>query len=518
MSGAPRVLIVEDEAFVAMELRARLEDLGYEVDGVLAHGEAALAIEPSELPDLVLMDVNLVGEMDGIETARRLREAGDLAVVFLTAYSDAGLVRRAMEVDAHGFLTKPFREKELEVTLRLALKRRELETALAQANQGLEQRVRERTESLRQARNEAERANAAKSDFLSRASHELRTPLNVILGFAQLLELPGDLHLSEAHRDHVREIHRAGQHLLRMVDDILGLARLDTGKLDVRSAPLSLLPVVQECAAEIGPAAARRDVTVILPQGGPSSVFADAAHFKQVLLNLLSNAVKFNREGGVIRIECTSMADRRVRISVTDSGRGLSSEEQVRLFRPFERLESAYEGVEGMGIGLFQAKKLVEGMGGTIGVESEPGVGSTFWFELPETTGTDGRTVLLIGGNPAKQRLMERILASRGGLEFLHAESVEAGMKLVVTGRPDLILVHLDLPDSYGSGGSRHLRRSEGTRDIPVIAITAEATTRTKRQARDAGFRDVLAEPLAPRAVLDVINRHLTPYPSPDGE
>ncbi|MHA7815406.1 MAG: sensor histidine kinase [Pseudohaliea sp.] len=240
---------------------------------------------------------------------------------------------------------------------------------------------------LSRARDEAVRTTAAKNDFLSRMSHELRTPLNAILGFTQLLEMADDDPLSTGQGEQVREIHLAGEHLLTLVNETLDLARIESGHLEFKREPVALGAAIEHCLVQLETTARQRGIAPSFAGGGDFVVAADPVRVKQVLLNLLSNAIKYNSEGGTLAVACAAAAEGRVRVSVRDTGRGLSDAEQARLFRPFERLESAYEAIEGTGIGLALAKQLVEGMGGRIGVDSTPGEGSTFWFELPRSDG-----------------------------------------------------------------------------------------------------------------------------------
>jgi len=234
---------------------------------------------------------------------------------------------------------------------------------------------------LARAKDAAETANAAKSDFLSRMSHELRTPLNAILGFGQLLEMDKAT-LNETQADSVHEILHAGEHLLAMVNEVLDLSRIESGRLDLSLESVTVLPVVAHCLAQVQPLASKRGIVIVQALADDVAIRADLIRLKQVLLNLLSNAIKYNRDGGRVTVSARPDGER-LRIAVSDSGRGIAAEQLSRLFRPFERIESAYDGIEGTGIGLALVKKLVDAMGGEVGVDSESGVGSTFWFTLP---------------------------------------------------------------------------------------------------------------------------------------
>jgi len=257
--------------------------------------------------------------------------------------------------------------------------RKRTELALRASNEELEQRVENRTALLRVAKEEAERANRAKSEFLAHMSHELRTPLNAILGFGQLLEM-GSLDSDQA--EGVREIVRAGTHLLSLINGVLDLARAESGRFDVSIEPVIVSTLLAECVSMVSVVARATGVTIRIEPFVDCLAFADPLRLRQVLINLLSNAVKFNRDGGEVALSCELLPQRRVRISVWDNGRGIPAASMSRLFHAFERLESSYTGIEGSGIGLALSKHLVEAMGGSIGAQSAEGVGSTFWIEI----------------------------------------------------------------------------------------------------------------------------------------
>jgi PAS domain S-box-containing protein len=505
-----RIEIVEDEAVIAMEMAQRLRDFGYDVVGTAASGDQALALAAESRPDLIMMDIQIKGNSDGIETARRIRERFDVPILFMTAYGDEATVARAMDSAPYGYLIKPYRPDELRATIKVVLQKHETEIRLRQSErwfsrtlhcisdgiiattpsghirfinsvaeqllgvrseqvvnipakdvftsidsvsgklqpdliamamkertntplhcgvlpkqdghapvyvdagaapildgdlllggvlvlrdvtqsrlaeeelqlhrENLQQLVKERTVELEAAKIAAERASAAKSAFLSSMSHELRTPMHAVLGFSDLLQSevpPGET------LEYVQQIQKAGNHMVRLIDDMLDLSRVDAGKLTVAANPVDLAAVMAQAKTLVGAMLPEKNITlhVELPTG--TIVRADETRLLQVLVNLLSNAIKYNQRDGHVWLRCAAFGSKGVRITVRDTGPGIAADKHASLFQPFERLGAEKSSIDGLGIGLAFSKRLVELMNGELGIEGAAGAGSTFWLTLP---------------------------------------------------------------------------------------------------------------------------------------
>ncbi|MES2684294.1 MAG: ATP-binding protein [Pseudomonadota bacterium] len=370
---------------------------------------------------------------------------------------------------------------------------------------------------LENAKSVAETASFAKSDFLSSMSHELRTPLNAILGFAQVLDsdIPPATPSQKASID---QILHAGWYLLKLINEILDLAVIESGKLSLSEEPVSLEEVMSECQAMIAPQAQKRGIRLTFPVfSQPCFVVADQTRLKQVLINLLSNAIKYNQLGGTVTVEFHCDTAQRTRISVRDAGIGLPAEKLAQLFQPFNRLGQESSTVEGTGIGLVMTKRLVELMGGTVGVKSTVGVGSTFWFDLrasvapqylidsihpvaaadlPTSTGANTRTLLYVEDNPANLKLVEQLIARRPDIRLLSAVNGSLGVELAYAYRPDVILMDINLPGINGYQALKILREDPATAHIPVLAISANAIPTDIRKGLEAGFLRYLTKPI----------------------
>ena len=381
----------------------------------------------------------------------------------------------------------------------------------------LDQVLQEKNVELQGAKVIAEKANFAKSHFLSSMSHELRSPLNGILGFAQLMafESPPP---TPRQKESIDQILQAGWHLLNLINEILDLAKIESGKLSLSPESVSLAEVMAECQGMVEGQAQKLGIQMSFPVLDiPCFVHADRTRLKQILINLLSNAIKYNREAGRVEVTCGASTPGHIRISIRDTGVGLSPARLAQLFQPFNRLGQEGTGVEGTGIGLVVAKQLVELMDGVIGVESTVGAGSLFWFDLmvgaePQFSVGGGepsapakaaarsngqvRLLLYVEDNMANLKLVERLIERRPDLRLISAVTGKAGIELARANHPAVILMDINLPDISGIEALKVLRGDPATAHIPVVAISANAMPHDIERGREAGFFQYLTKPM----------------------
>lgn len=375
---------------------------------------------------------------------------------------------------------------------------------------------------------EAERANQAKSQFLSSISHELRTPLNAILGFGQLLKIEADSD-TLSQQESISHILSAGHHLSGLIEQILDLARIDIGKWEINTQPLSIAGLASSCVDQVAVAMDNSlNITIEnMLTDTTLRVQGDELSLRQVLINLLSNAVKYNKQDGRVTISSITEKEGRLRVEVRDTGAGIATDNLALLFTPFERIDQKYGTISGVGIGLHISKRLIEMMQGTIGVESVPGKGSTFWFDLPlaqkadepSTTSTmttsqidkpmlhkDSRlSILYIEDNPANVTLVERALRRFPGIELFIAGMAKAGLTIAEEKRPDLVLMDIHLPDMDGITATTLLKGNDTTQHIPVMALSADAMQEDIDRALNAGCCAYLTKPIELQTLYEMI-------------
>jgi CheY-like chemotaxis protein len=494
------ILVVDDTPDNLSLMHSLLKN-DYQVK-IASSGAKALKIALSDSPPaLILLDI-MMPDMDGYEVCRQLKldpKTRYIPVIFLTAKAESEDEKKGLELGAIDYITKP-------ISPPIVLVRVKNHLALQEKNFELEH-----------AKLVAEKANLAKSSFLLSMSHELRSPLNAILGFAQLLETDSPPPTA-LQKESIEHILKAGWHLLNLISEILDLSKIESGHFPMSREPVSLAEVLQECQSMIDPQAHQRSVKLTFPQcDAHYFVSADRTRLKQVLINLLANAIKYNRKNGTVEVQCSNSAPGRTRISIKDSGTGLSAEQLANLFQPFNRLGQEAGVESGTGIGLVVAKRLVELMGGIIGVESTVGVGSVFWFELttePDPhlamaeveAGTQSyllasrekmqHTLLYVEDNPANMKLVERLIARHADISLLTAVNGNSGVEIARASIPDVILMDINLPDIDGFEALKILHADPATAHIPVIALSANAMPLEIERGLQAGFFRYITKPI----------------------
>lgn len=531
---ATRVMIVEDERIVAFNLRQRLLKLGYEVPAVVASGEQALVGVDENHPDIVLMDINIEGNMDGIQTAEQLGETSP-PVIYLTAHSEETTLARASSTKPYGYLIKPFSERELHATIQMALQRWKVEKALRAAkqeiesiNSDLERRISERTQQLFEAKCEAEVANNAKSLFLANMSHEIRTPLNAVLGLCYLLQ---KTELTEEQSDYVTKADSAAHYLLGILNDILDFSKVEAGKLDLEEVDFSLDDLLKNVGTIISVQAQERglDLKIDEHNAGGLALRGDPLRLQQVLMNLSSNAIKFTDAGKVtISVRVLEQLNESVRLlfSVKDTGPGLSRDQVGRLFEAFQQADSSTtRRYGGTGLGLVICKRLIQLMGGDIGVDSMLGQGSNFYFEIvlprvnTQKTSREalpiqdakarlrGAKVLLVEDNLLNQEVAKAILRHEG-VEVDIAENGRVAVDTVRNKGVDyyhLVLMDLQMPELDGFGATQQIRELPGSERLPIVAMTADTVKEDRARCLEVGMSDFVAKPIRIAKLLEIL-------------
>jgi signal transduction histidine kinase/HPt (histidine-containing phosphotransfer) domain-containing protein/BarA-like signal transduction histidine kinase len=503
-------------------------------------GEEALELARERQPELVLLDVVMPG-MNGYEVCRRLKAdpaTRDIPVIFVTAQHNVGDEELGYEMGAVDFIAKPLNISVTRVRVRTHLRLRRAMDELKLLNETLEQRIRERTRALEAAMVQADAANRAKGDFLSNMSHEIRTPMNSVIGMAHraLRNNP-----NPAVRDCLRKIQDAGEHLLGIINDILDFSRVESGKLELDAADFELAGTFKRIEALTGPAAELKGLRLDfdIDPALPAWVNGDPRRVEQVLLNYVGNAVKFTRFGAIrvrARLERRSADGLAVRFEVEDQGIGMTPEQTLQLFRPFTQADTSTTRLYGgSGLGLAISKQLAHLMGGDVGVDSELGRGSTFWFTAqlrparghvpPAASPADdgpppaiverlrGKRVLVAEDNDVAAEITRELLVDAGALP----EMVRDGREAVVAMEPghfDLVLMDLQMPVMDGYAATRAIRRQPLGRSVPVLALSANTGAEVSARCTDAGMDGLLSKPLVPRKFYEALLGHLDAGPA----
>lgn len=402
-----KILIVEDEKITALELRERLKEWGYLVPATAATGVNAIEKARETEPDLILMDILLKGTMDGIQAAEKIRETSDIPIIYLTAYADDQTLTRAKNTTPYGYILKPFQGRELQILIDMALYKHRTERELRQYRDHLEDLVQERTaelsaanqqleqeivvrqqieEELRKAKETAESANRAKSQFLANMNHELRTPLNWILGYTHILSRFSDV--TEQHRAYLKNIQQSGEHLLTLLSDILEITSQENGRTVTAPRDFHLIQTLNTLSEIMQFRAKEKGITFLYEQEHTLPIMAhgDERRLRQVILNLLGNAIKFTGQGSVTfrvrKLESSQPASLKLRFLVEDTGVGIPVDQLEHIFSPFEKISTDLPSTGGPGLGLTISRRLVRQLGSELYVESMVGQGSIFWFDL----------------------------------------------------------------------------------------------------------------------------------------
>jgi signal transduction histidine kinase len=516
-----------DRNLVARTLRG--EGIDCVVVGAECRGDFERALD--DPPDLILSDYSIPGLSGHEAQGLARRKCPDVPFVFVSGSIGEERAVERLKDGATDYVLKD-RLDTLGTAVKRALREAEerrrraaAETALRQLNAQLEARVIERTrdlvaanEDLKRARLEADRANAAKSEFLARVSHDLRTPLNAIMGFAQLLNLDG---LAADQVDSINHILRSGEHLLSLINEVLDISRIESGHLTLSLEPVSVIEAVDYALDLIKPMAGKRGISVSGDAARELYVLADRQRLNQILLNLLSNAVKYNRDGGMAMVRASGDGDH-VQITVTDTGAGIPPEKLTLMFTPFERLGAEQTGIEGTGLGLALSKRLAAEMKGSLTVESQVDRGTVFTVVLPRSHGEGFRelvappvpvaradyagSVLYIEDNASNVVLMERLLARRPGVRLEHAQDGRSGLEMLKRSRPNLVILDLHLSDMPGEEVLRRIWSDPSTRAVPVAVLSADASSRSQRRLRASGAVAYLTKPFDITEVLRLID------------
>ena len=527
ISSAHRVLIVEDEAIIALDIQSHLQQVGFEVTGTARSAAEAFQLIERKRPDIVLMDIRIEGDIDGIAAAGIIWDRYALPVIYLTAHVDEATLERAEATEPFGYIVKPLQHSKVKAVITMALRRHRTERELQQSRSLLSATLQQ----LEVAKQAAEAANRAKSDFLARMSHEIRTPMNLIMGMNALLL---ESSLNEKQKNHVEISYRNVRRLLRLINGILDLSKVEAGELSFDSVPFDLNEVLKECAATMGAAIERKglDLQILTDLNTTRYWLGDSERLQQVLLNVIGNSVKFTAEGRIeVRVgtEINAQGKKGLRFQISDTGCGIPNDKTAMIFEAFQQVDgSMNRRFEGTGLGLAIARTLVERMGGRIWAEESTGPGAKIAFTvfLPPSTKQDleskaavaatrttadklepGTHILLVEDNPENVALTQAYLENYDLSLDLAENGVEAVAKRQ-TCDYDLILMDVQMPIMDGYTATRAIRtweKAKGARRIPIVAVTAHALNGAAAASMEAGCDGHLTKPLERNELIEAI-------------
>jgi len=542
-----KIMIVEDEGLIAQRIKLSLTRMGCEVVAIASWGDDAIKKAVELSPELIMMDIMIKGDMDGIEAAIQIRERCDIPVIYLTAYGDAKTLERAKASEPVGYILKPINELQMQVAIEMGLHKHKTEQKLKASERALEKerallaiRVEERTRDLSLANAELSRVSRLKGEFLANMSHELRTPLTVIMGVTEIFKEQIYGPLNDRQLNQIRMIDKSSRHLLTLINDVLDISRIEAGKFKITTQIVHINDICQSAMSMIKPEAEKKGITITYtPASNVTTLNADYSRLKQILVNLLNNAVKFTSETGRVGLEVKENSTKgHIQFTISDEGIGISKENLARMFKPFAQVDSSLTRRHGgVGLGLVLVYRLSEMHGGSIFVESVVGQGSRFSVrlpleisEVPESNSAIEESlkkktsevksipveILLAEDNEITIALVTDYLTAYGHHVTVARNGIEA-IKHVNEKRPDVIFMDIQMPVMNGMEAIRQIRHEENEKSekselqrIPIIALTALIMPGDRKKCLAAGATEYLPKPVNMEGLQKIIERVTT--------